>query len=71
MSPGRNILVFGLGLVTLLGGWVALPRVLYVQKQPPSCGILVSDDTPAAEAQRSGNAAPSSPRTRSSLLAVS
>jgi hypothetical protein len=32
----RNTLVFGLGLATaLLAGWVAFPRVLYVQRQQP------------------------------------
>lgn len=36
MSTRRNLLVFGIGLtVTLLAGWVAFPRVLYVQKQQP------------------------------------
>ena len=36
MSARRNLLVFGIGLgVTLLAGWVAFPRVLYVQKQQP------------------------------------
>ena len=36
MTTSRNILAFGLGLaVTLLAGWVAFPRVLYVQEQQP------------------------------------
>lgn len=36
MSTRRNLLVFGIGLtVTLLAGWVAFPRVLYLQKQQP------------------------------------
>ena len=36
MKARRNILVFAFGLaVALVAGWVAFPRMLYVQRQQP------------------------------------